>query len=373
MKKNKKGAKIFGFAIGLLTGVACGIVLFGQLDFDMPLWQYIGQLLLALLAFYAMIVAQIAIHEAGHLVAGLLSGYRFVSYRLFGLMWIRKDGRIRLKRFSLAGTGGQCLMDPPDMREGALKTTLYNLGGVLANLLTAALALGMSFFVQNAAACALLRMFAVVGFSSVLINGIPMRAINNDGANALDARRSEATRRAFWVQLKMNAYMAQGIRLKDMPAEWFEMPADDALNDMPQAAMGVLVCNRLMDEMRFDEAEAQIEHMLEKATGMAQIHRRLLILDDVYLRLLNGEDVSELLDASTVAFMKQMADYPSVLRTRYARALLQTGDRAAAEKLQVRFDKVAARYPYSADIEAERALMDAAKAESDKRVKEENS
>ena len=373
MKKNKKGVKLLGFAIGLLTGMACGVVLVAQLDFDMPLWQYIGQLLIALLAFYAMIIVQVAIHEAGHLAAGLLSGYRFVSYRLFSLMWIRQDGRIRLKRFSLAGTGGQCLMDPPDMQAGALKTTLYNLGGVLANLLTAALAVGLSFCVQNAAACALLRMFAVVGFSSALINGIPMRAISNDGANALDVRRSEAARRAFWVQLRVNAYMAQGVRLKDMPAEWFEMPADDALNDMPQAAMGVAACNRLMDEMRFGEAQAQIEHMLDKATGLAQIHRRLLILDEAYLRLLNGEDVSELLDASTVAFMKQMADYPSVLRTRYARALLQTCDRAAAEKLYARFDKVAARYPYPADIEAERALMDAAKAESDKRMEGENS
>ena len=53
------------------------------------------------------VLIQIVIHEAGHLIFGLLSGYQFCSFRILILMWIRSEGRIRLKRLSIAGTGGQ--------------------------------------------------------------------------------------------------------------------------------------------------------------------------------------------------------------------------------------------------------------------------
>jgi hypothetical protein len=39
--------------------------------------------LLGLLFFFASFFVQIILHEAGHLVFGGLSGYRFVSFRIF--------------------------------------------------------------------------------------------------------------------------------------------------------------------------------------------------------------------------------------------------------------------------------------------------
>ena len=44
--------------------------------------------------------------------------------------------------------------------------------------------------------------------------------------------------------------------------------------------------------------------------------------------------------------MRQMKDFPSVLRTEYALALLRG-----------RFEKIAAAYPYQGDIEQERSLL----------------
>ena len=67
-----------------------------------------------LLAVLLAVVLNIAIHEGGHLVAGLLTGYKFVSYRFFNWTLIRKDGRLRWRNFELAGTAGQCLLAPPD-------------------------------------------------------------------------------------------------------------------------------------------------------------------------------------------------------------------------------------------------------------------
>ena len=96
--------------------------------------------MLAILILLFSIFLQVLLHEGGHLVCGLATGYRFVSFRIFNLTFIRKDGKLCIKRFSLAGTGGQCLLTPPERPLEDIPTTLYNLGGVLANLLTAILA-----------------------------------------------------------------------------------------------------------------------------------------------------------------------------------------------------------------------------------------
>lgn len=102
--------------------------------------ETVGVSLLAILILLFSIFLQVLLHEGGHLVCGLATGYRFVSFRIFNLTFIRKDGKLCIKRFSLAGTGGQCLLTPPERPLEDIPTTLYNLGGVLANLLTAILA-----------------------------------------------------------------------------------------------------------------------------------------------------------------------------------------------------------------------------------------
>ena len=81
---------------------------------------------------------QMVIHEAGHLVFGLFTGYKFLSFRIGSLMLIKDGEKFSFRRFSIAGTGGQCLMAPPDMTDGRFPFVLYNLGGVIMNLIATA-------------------------------------------------------------------------------------------------------------------------------------------------------------------------------------------------------------------------------------------
>ena len=93
--------------------------------------------LLLFVGMYAAMFLQIIIHEGGHLIFGLLTGYGFASFRIGSLMWKKEGDSLKFCRFSLAGTGGQCLMTPPDMADGKFPYVLYNLGGSLANLISA--------------------------------------------------------------------------------------------------------------------------------------------------------------------------------------------------------------------------------------------
>ena len=80
-----------------------------------------------LAVMYVAIFIHIILHELGHLIGGLMSGYEFCSFRIMSFMWKKENGKIRLRRMNLAGTGGQCLMSPPDMINGKIPVFIYNL------------------------------------------------------------------------------------------------------------------------------------------------------------------------------------------------------------------------------------------------------
>ena len=365
MKQRKRipWGQVIGTGLSLAMGVGCGVVLTSWFDrcpagVSRPLWA-----LGLAAAFLLALLAQITLHEGGHLVCGLLSGYRFCSFRVGSLMWMKVDGHLRLRRLRLAGTDGQCLMSPPDMVDGRLPVTLYNFGGALANLLTAALALALYGPARRVPLLAAFLLFlAVIGGFTAAMNGIPLRLgnIDNDGRNALSLGRDPAALRAFWVQMKVAEAQARGLRLREMPEDWFSMPGDEALQNAMTAAQGVLVCNRLVDEGRLAEADRAIAHLLAGSRGLPGLYRGLLVCDRVTVELLGEARPAVLADFLTqgqVKFMGQMKRFPSVLRTRYLHALLAERDPAKAAAIRARFETVAGTYPYPADIASERELL----------------
>ena len=153
-KKNKNKGKLkrliptMGF---MLLGGICGMlmVLYGGL-FDYESSEIsLSSFAVMFVAMYIAMYIQIAVHEAGHLIFGLASGYEFCSYRLGKLMWVKQNGKLSFKRYSLSGTGGQCLMSPPEIKEGKMPVILYNLGGSIMNLFTSALCTVLYFVFRD--------------------------------------------------------------------------------------------------------------------------------------------------------------------------------------------------------------------------------
>ena len=147
---------------------------------------------------------------------------------------------------------------------------------------------------------------------------------------------------ALWVQLKVAEQSSKGVRLKDMPDEWFAVPTDEAMKNSMVATRCVFTCNRLMDEEKFEEADTLMAHLLEIDSGMVGLHKNLLICDRIYVELIGEsrrEVVENMLTKEQKNFMKAMKRYPTVLRTEYALALLYEEDSAKAETIQKEFDK----------------------------------
>lgn len=349
--------------VGAIFGVMIGAFLVAASEGKASPGEKLFSLAVLLICLYVALFLQLIIHEAGHLVAGLWSGYEFSSFRIGSFMWIREEGKLRFKKLKIAGTGGQCLMSPPDMVDGTLPVLLYNFGGSLMNLLAAVISFGGYLLCRNMPYVSVFFLLMVfMGMVNAATNGIPMRLgmIDNDGHNALALRKSKEAQRAFWVQLKANAAFLRGMKGKDMPEAWFYMPADEDLKNSITVVMGVFWCNRLVEQHRFAEAAEEIKEFLEKDTAMVDLHRNLLICDLMYCELI-GENrkelLEQLLDKEQKNFMKAMKTNPTVLRTEYVYALLSKKDKAEADKVLERFDKMALTYPYPADIESERELM----------------
>lgn len=176
--------------------------------------------------------------------------------------------------------------------------------------------------------------------------------------------KSNAARRAFWFQLKINELISGGMRPKDMPEEWFTVPADHEMKNSVVATMGVLACGRLMDAHKFAEADALMEHILQIDSGITDLHRNLLTCERIYVELITENrwnTVQSMMTKELKDFMKTMKNSSTVLRTQYAYALLAERDRITSDRLKKQFEKLGKKAPFAGDVQSERELMEIAR------------
>lgn len=366
-QKNKKKKIWKKLLPGILSGIVGGIGGFVAGYFGFSYLDGSEELGKALLYFFAgsciAFYLQLILHEAGHLVFGLLSGYRFVSFRIGSFTIYKKKGKIYFGKYSIAGTGGQCLMAPPDMKDGKMPYRLYNLGGVIMNVVISGISFVLYLYVEmrklGSYTCI---MTAVMGFVFAATNGIPMRlsGIDNDGFNALSLGKNIKALHGFWLQLKINEMLTEGKRLKDMPEEWFEKPSKEETNNSMIAAIAAIRCNRLLDSMEFETANQEISEVIDDDSGMIGVQKVLLQIDQVFCEIF-GEKREEILnqmkEKQLVKFMKAMKRFPSVIRTRYAYALLIENDEKKAGKFKKQFEKMMKKHPYQGEVESEWELI----------------
>ena len=366
--QQKKENKIITIIIGLFPGFIVGVVIISLLKWffhDLSNELFILTAICCIIIAICALIIGIAIHEAGHLIFGLMTGYKFSSYRIFSLMLLKNENnKLRLKRFKIAGTGGQCLMIPPDMKDGKFPSTLYNFGGVIANAI-----IGVVFFILfliflNVKLLALVMLiFSITNITFAMANGIPMSAsgVDNDARNAIAIKESPAAMRAFWIQMKINEKVSKGVRLKDMPEEWFALPSEEQMQNSMIASLAVFAANRLVDQKRFDEAEELMAKIINEDNATIMFYKQMLTCDRIYIELIGerrSEVIENMLDTNQKYFMKAMKKFPSVIRTQYAYELLLKRDAETANIQMEQFESISKKYPHQSEIEAERELID---------------
>jgi len=374
MKKLKPALYILAmFAFGVIFGIVIAKYGAGNVEeikemsgreFAVTYALRVGGMLLCM---YIAGVLQIILHEGGHLIAGVMTGYRFLSFRVGSLMLMKTGEGLKIKRLKLAGTGGQCLLLPPEMKDGSFPYVWYNLGGALINLVTAAIFFGLyqlNFGWQWVNTFCL--SMVLIGVLFAIINGVPIHnnLITNDGYNALMLGKSADARRAMWIQLAVNGKQSEGVRLREMPGEWFVLPEGADMKNVMISTIGVFRENRLMDAGDFEAAKEQIRFLMSDKCNVVGLYKNMLLLDKLYIEILekgSEADVSLLEGRQMKAFIKSMKNFPTIIRTEYAAAKASKKDEDTIGKILARFEKCAKSYPTPADIESERELMERVK------------
>ena len=265
---------LFGACIGFGAVVLCITFFtettlsefFGNMG-NIQLSRLLLSCILSLTCLILAVFVQIILHEGGHLIFGLATGYRFVSFRVGSLTLIKEKGKFRFKQ---------------------LPYFWYNAGGVLMNLLTAILALVLWVaYPEIPLPLHLFLLFSFIcGFFLALMNGIPLKmsGITNDAYNLILMHRDLNTRKYLALQLAVNAEVQKGVRLKDMPDEWFPNDEVTDYRNIMQVAVKLLYISRYVDRKEFETAHvlfSKIERHKEEIVGLyvKEIECELLFLE----------------------------------------------------------------------------------------------
>ncbi len=367
---DKKRDGIGNFIYILLSMLVFVVMIIAGFKYSQFLYAESSNSTLNLIVSLAMIIAcltiywlQIIIHESGHLIFGLLSGYSFSSFRIGSLFISKKDNKIKLSRLNIAGTGGQCLLAPPTESDKPTNPILYLLGGGILNAITALLSLPFIFVTHNVHVKYLLFMFFFFGIINALLNLIPanLKYICNDGYNiSILAHKNQKSYEALNFQLKVSNELSNGTSIKDMPNEWFNFPEKQDLTDFLITTKAYICITREIEKGNFEWVYGVIEGLLSLNAPLLGIYQILLKSELLYLGMILNKlsiEQASYISESLSKDHKALKSNISILRINYTTQLLLNKNQAEANKILMLFNKAVKSHPYQSESITENKLI----------------
>lgn len=377
MKKEKQSLKKVLFLIPILIGIVGGVFLGHMMvKIDEANGSFLGEAEMGIISLSMLIglLFHVITHEAGHLIFGVLSGYRFISFRIGSFTLVRVGKEWRMKRFSIPGTAGQCLLAPPPKDEsGNYPFRLYNFGGVCINLVTSLLFTLLACIIKENE---LLRIIFVIeaglGYFMAASNGIPLKisGIANDGYNAFSMRAGTSGLNSFYQQLDLNARLSDGERLKDLPYESVQVEDGAKLTNPLTSSAKLFEYYWYADQGRWEEAKQVIQEFDGVKDKLIPLLWNMITVEKVYLELI-GENrqyvIDELCTKEFCNYMKRAKYDVHVKRVQYGLELRSNSDSKRIQKAKEALLKVVKNSP----VEGE-ALMSLALSKTMETVLEKN-
>lgn len=353
-----------GYVIGFLSATYFKSYINAHIKSDNTLLTMLRIYGLIFIFFFGFIF-HIIIHEAGHLLFGLFTGYSFVSFRVGSHTFVKEDNKLRYKRFNLPGTGGQCLMMPPPLKDGSYPFVIYNLGGVIMNLVTAAAGIlavilmeGITYPID-----ATLILVSFGGLLTALLNGIPLKisGVSNDAHNVLSMLKDMDARNAFYTLLKINGLQSQGTRIKELPLEMFKLKENSDLCNPLNTGFRLLEYNWFLDNMDFENARKCIESLTPYLGKLLPYYKNEINCERIFLELVGTCDkafIDDLYDDSLKKYIKAAKFMLNKKRMLMAYEGFYNEDREKALEHYEAAKSLARKYPVKGEAELELMLID---------------
>lgn len=247
----------------------------------------VWEMLYLILAF----ILQVMIHEMGHLIFGKLTGYRFLSLRIFNVVIIKNQYKYSIKTYSYPGSAGQCLMLPPDIEK--YPYIMITLGGVILNAVTAIIALIISFCLIDIPLMHLmgLYVFSFYGFGFALLNAIPMKEfeIVNDGTILIDMMRDPFARSCNKIQLLLIPELMAGKSYGEIPYKKFHIPGCADLSNSLIAYHKILKCYHYMDLRNWVNARICLNDFYLFSNDIPKMIRNIINMEQLFISVMQKD------------------------------------------------------------------------------------
>lgn len=317
-------------------------------------------LFIPLLSAALVYVIHLILHEAGHLVAGLMTGYKFVSFRIGSIIIImNKEGKIEFKRMTVLGTGGQCLMCPPDVPTEECPYKLYHLMGGLTNLVFGLISVILSIILPKGMLnFCLFETSAVLGFMLGITNLMPTKinGTQNDGYNLVDLGRNQFAKKALNLVLSLNALITTADSYDDLPEELVNelMAIDFTKEDLSNASIAnAFNYQAAILYVKGDYENAyKTQKYISENNDILGIFRNEAKCECLFYEIITdagAEVIDTRYDKNLQKYVKATAIYPSRQRLIYSYYRLYRKDEKKAEECMNKLEKMIDTYSVKAD------------------------
>ncbi|GAB2501200.1 hypothetical protein GCM10008929_22300 [Alkalibacterium psychrotolerans] len=298
--------------------------------------------------------SHILIHEGGHLLAGLLSGYTFLLFRMgrFGL--IKENQRFKLITYRMSGTLGQCLMYPPDTVIKPFR--LYLSGGVLGNLLASTA--GLSAYVLFPTRYFIL--FSLIGLVAAVTNGIPIGY--NDGKILSKLLKSETAQEQFFQQLRWNGDFIRYEKVySDVVTEDKIMNVNQPVTEQFNIYTKLVEIHALLEKGDLNAAFSELSDLYDLRLQIIVPYRMEVIREYLFCLIMldrgKPNEVSRILSEQTFKEHLKL-NQADVFRLRCVVAYYVSNDRNEAKVYFNKAEEYLDKLPFHADRAVNRQLLD---------------
>lgn len=242
-----------------------------------------------------IILSSVFIHELGHLTCGLLTGFKFESFRTLSFIAYRdEDGKIQSNTDQVTDYSGQCLMRPPEREK--FNPFWYLAGGVIFNLIAALIFFYLFYLIKDISVYAetfqeylirsLMKLSIVTGLVlntyMVIVNWFPIPFFVNDGYQTRKARHNKNSYNAIYDYLMINSELNRGKSLKSYNMKHVKVHSEN-LEDQVQMMSAIYVYERYMLKGKYDKAYSNVVNYMRASKNVISKGIPMSVYMDYYL------------------------------------------------------------------------------------------
>ena len=226
-------------------------------------------------------VLQLILHELGHLISGLFTGWKFLYLQIYRLVFKRVNNKLKL--IIVGDIGYKCIMYPKSINNNAM---LYTMGGCISNLIFATLGLIAVIIISMSPVMWLYTWsFTAFGIGLLFMNGkASTKRVCNDKACYNLLKMNKHNVMCHNAQLIIAKHLMEGLTYKEIGEELICLSPDIAKNDI-QAYQAVLEYYYFLDSNNY----LKMGQAINKIRSYGNISREVLEIVEqelMYIRLL---------------------------------------------------------------------------------------